>query len=62
MPGLHQTEDRKPSEAPPPGATGDIFERKQADVATGFKGYEDGPRKKLAMDADDRPKISLWVS
>jgi len=60
MPGLSQSEDRKPSEAPPPGGTGDIVELKQAEVATGFKGYEDGPRQKLAMDADDRPKISLW--
>ncbi|KAF2828191.1 oxysterol binding protein 1 [Ophiobolus disseminans] len=41
-------------------STDDIFEKKHADVATGFKGYEDGPRQKLAMDADDRPKISLW--
>lgn len=62
MPGLHQSEDKKPNEAPVSGATGDIFVRKQAEVATGFKGYEDGPRKKLAMDADDRPKISLWVN
>lgn len=62
MPGLHQSEDRKLSEAPTAGTTGDVFEQKHAEVATGFKGYEDGPRKKLAMDADDRPKISLWVS
>jgi hypothetical protein len=61
MPGLSQSEDRKLSEAPPSGTTGDIIEQKQAEVATGFKGYEDGPRQKLAMDADDRPKISLWV-
>jgi len=60
MPGLSQSEDRKPSEAPPPGGTGDIVELKKAEVATGFRGYEDGPRQKLAMDADDRPKISLW--
>lgn len=25
-----------------------------------FAGYEDGPRKRLKMDGDDRPKISLW--
>ena len=62
MPGLHQSEERKQSEAPAAGASGDVFERKHAEIATGFKGYEDGPRKKLAMDADDRPKISLWAS
>lgn len=27
-----------------------------------WKGYEDPVRKRLKMDADDRPKISLWVS
>lgn len=44
-----------------PSDSDDIFEKKHAEVATAFKGYEDGPRKRLAMDADDRPKISLWV-
>jgi hypothetical protein len=44
-----------------PSVNDDVFEKKQAEIATGFKGYEDGPRKRLAMDADDRPKISLWV-
>jgi hypothetical protein len=32
------------------------------DLSSSFRGYEDGIRKKLKMDADDRPKISLWVS
>lgn len=32
------------------------------DLSPSFKGYENGIRKKLKMDADDRPKISLWVS
>lgn len=31
------------------------------DISSSFKGYENGIRKRLAMDADDRPKISLWV-
>lgn len=38
----------------------DLFERKHAEIATAWAGYEDGPRERLAMDADDRPKISLW--
>ncbi len=42
-------------------STEDLFEKKHAEIATAWAGYEDGPRKKLAMDADDRPKISLWV-
>lgn len=32
------------------------------DLSSSFKGYENGIRKRLKMDADDRPKISLWVS
>ena len=31
------------------------------ELRSSFKGYEDPPRAKLKMDADDRPKISLWV-
>ncbi|KAI8932602.1 hypothetical protein NX059_010105 [Plenodomus lindquistii] len=55
-----------PSSAPvvnekePPASTDDIFEQKHSEIATAWAGYEDGPRKRLAMDADDRPKISLW--
>ncbi|KAL2069239.1 hypothetical protein VTL71DRAFT_15577 [Oculimacula yallundae] len=30
------------------------------DLSSSFHGYENGIRKKLKMDADDRPKISLW--
>ena len=32
------------------------------DISSSFKGYENGIRSKLKMDADDRPRISLWVS
>jgi hypothetical protein len=38
-----------------------LYSDRIADIQTGFKGYEDGPRKKLSMDEDDRPKISLWA-
>lgn len=31
------------------------------DLSSSFKGYENGIRHRLKMDADDRPKISLWV-
>lgn len=48
-------------EAPLPSSAEHLFAQKHADIATAFRGYEDGPRKRLAMDADDRPKISLWV-
>ncbi|KAH8908171.1 hypothetical protein BR93DRAFT_927211 [Coniochaeta sp. PMI_546] len=30
------------------------------DISSSFKGYENGIRTRLPMDADDRPKISLW--
>lgn len=30
------------------------------DISDAFKGYENGIRTRLKMDADDRPKISLW--
>jgi hypothetical protein len=55
-----QSTNEKASE-PPPAYNEDIFDRKHSAIATSFAGYEDGPRKRLAMDADDRPKISLWV-
>lgn len=32
------------------------------DISPSFQGYENGIRHRLKMDADDRPKISLWVS
>jgi len=40
---------------------GELVEVKGIDLSPSFRGYEDGIRKKLKMDADDRPKISLWV-
>ncbi|QSZ34667.1 hypothetical protein DSL72_007521 [Monilinia vaccinii-corymbosi] len=30
------------------------------DISSSFKGYENGVRTRLKMDADDRPKVSLW--
>ncbi|KAJ5427709.1 ATP12 ATPase F1F0-assembly protein [Penicillium cf. griseofulvum] len=33
---------------------------KSSIIAPSFKGYEDPVRERLKMDADDRPKISLW--
>jgi hypothetical protein len=43
------------------GAT-DLVEMGGLDLTPSFRGYEDGIRKRLKMDADDRPKISLWAS
>jgi len=45
-----------------PAEKGDQYESKHMEIAKGFVGYEGGVRKKLGMDEDNRPKISLWVS
>ena len=49
------TRDQQPSE------DGDLREEKLADIKVSFKGYEDPIRKRFNMEADNRPKISLWV-
>ncbi|RFU24198.1 hypothetical protein B7463_g12141, partial [Scytalidium lignicola] len=38
----------------------EIVEYDGLELCSSFRGYEDGIRKRLKMDADDRPKISLW--
>ncbi|KAI9701035.1 MAG: hypothetical protein M1836_001704 [Candelina mexicana] len=42
------------------GSSGDLREAKLSDIKPSFKGYDDPVRKRLKLDADDRPKISLW--
>ncbi|KAE9973276.1 hypothetical protein BLS_003660 [Venturia inaequalis] len=42
------------------GALVDLRTQKQREIEPSFRGYEDGIRKRLKMDADDRPKVSLW--
>ncbi|KAH7316632.1 oxysterol-binding protein [Stachybotrys elegans] len=47
----------------PPGETAtnqDVVITGGTDISASFKGYENGIRHRLKMDADDRPKISLW--
>lgn len=39
----------------------DVRAQKIAEISPSFHGYEDPIRTKLSMEADDRPKISLWV-
>ncbi|KIW86700.1 uncharacterized protein Z519_12686 [Cladophialophora bantiana CBS 173.52] len=34
--------------------------RKQMEIEASYVGYEDGIRERLKLDADNRPKISLW--
>ncbi|KIX08186.1 uncharacterized protein Z518_02842 [Rhinocladiella mackenziei CBS 650.93] len=38
----------------------EIRAQKQMEIEPSYAGYEDGVREKLKMDADNRPKISLW--
>ena len=51
-----ETKDLKPSK------DGDLREKKAEDIKASFKGYEDPIRKRFKMEADNRPKISLWVN
>jgi hypothetical protein len=37
-------------------------QNRQTDIEKSYKGYEDGFRKRLKLDADHRPKVGLWVS
>lgn len=41
---------------------GDLRAKMTRLIEPSFHGYEEPIRKRLKMDADDRPKISLWVS
>ena len=54
-----------PPGAPTPPPFMSVEETKGDVVAVKFQssyaGYEDPPRKRLKLDADERPKISLWV-
>lgn len=45
----------------PQEARNDLREAKRLQIAPSFRGYEGPVRQRLKMDADDRPKISLWV-
>ena len=49
----------KPTDVPP--ALEDARQRMENEIQPSFKGYENGVRKRLKMDADNRPKVSLWV-
>lgn len=39
----------------------DMQQERIMDIEKSYKGYEDGIRKRLKLDADNRPKVSLWV-
>ncbi|ERF69971.1 hypothetical protein EPUS_03523 [Endocarpon pusillum Z07020] len=47
-------------QAPPSDSASDEREVKRKQIVSSFAGYEDPVRTKLKMDADNRPRISLW--
>jgi hypothetical protein len=64
-PPLQSPKSEPSSEAKIDGADDPVeaerSERAQ-EISKSYKGYEDGLRKRLKLDADNRPKVGLWVS
>ena len=65
-PSLGQVVDQKADEQESQAmAAGDKVALQKQDLAKdiqkSYKGYEDGVRKRLKLDADNRPKVGLWV-
>ena len=50
-----------PPVAPVASSSADAREQKYNEIMPSFKGYEEAVRKRLKLDGDNRPKISLWV-
>lgn len=48
--------------AAPEGDNKELVVSSGVDISSAFHGYENGIRTRLKIDADNRPKISLWVS
>jgi hypothetical protein len=66
LPTFEQVIDEKASERDTVAKTsGDKAALKKEelakDIEKSYKGYEDGTRKRLKLDADNRPKVGLWV-
>ena len=58
-PSLPSLADATQSDSEQP--TADLRESKKLEISPSFRGYEDPVRKRFNMEADNRPKISLWV-
>ena len=54
--------EKKEEKEQPSEANGELRAVKYREVQPSFKGYEEPIRKRLKMDYDNRPRISLWVS
>ncbi|CAG8311465.1 unnamed protein product [Penicillium salamii] len=55
---FNKVEENKLEE--PKDGSAELRAVKSTVIAPSFKGYEEPVRQRLKMDADDRPKISLW--
>ncbi|KAJ5757066.1 ATP12 ATPase F1F0-assembly protein [Penicillium nucicola] len=55
---FNRTEDHEVKE--PKDESAELRAVKSSFIKPSFKGYEEPVRERLKMDADDRPKISLW--
>lgn len=59
---LTKIEEKMDKKEPAAEGNGELRAVKYRQVEPSFKGYEEPIRKKLKMDDDNRPKLSLWVS
>ncbi|KAL9116069.1 MAG: hypothetical protein Q9227_000437 [Pyrenula ochraceoflavens] len=49
-----------PPAVPVAASSANARDQKHKEIAPSFQGYEQSVRKRLKLDADNRPKISLW--
>ncbi|KAF4548641.1 putative oxysterol-binding protein 3 [Elsinoe fawcettii] len=49
------------SAAPKDSANTEEFSQREKQIAKSYAGYENGIRKRLKLDNDNRPKVSLWA-
>jgi oxysterol-binding protein 1 len=59
--GEVDVEPLPPAEVAPTDGKQEVVISGGLDISDSYKGYENGIRKRLKLDNDDRPKISLWV-
>ncbi|KAK3310963.1 Oxysterol-binding protein-domain-containing protein [Chaetomium strumarium] len=58
--GQVEVSELPPSELTAPQEEKQLVISDSCDISSSFRGYENGIRTRLKLDADNRPKISLW--
>ncbi|ETS78529.1 hypothetical protein PFICI_10591 [Pestalotiopsis fici W106-1] len=58
--GQVEVEPLPPAEVVSADSAQEVVVSGALDISDSYKGYENGIRKRLKLDNDDRPKISLW--